>query len=107
MQEIVADARRKLAPGPWAYLAGATETETMMRRNRQSLDAIAFRPRVLIDVSRVDSRSTFMGQPVRLPMMLAPVGVMESFVEGGVAAAIGAAQFGVPQILLAIREAYI
>ena len=31
MQEIVADARRKLAPGPWAYLAVATETETTMR----------------------------------------------------------------------------
>ena len=56
LQEIVAAARRNLAPGPWAYLAGATESETTMRRNRQSLDAIAFRPRVLNDVSHVDSQ---------------------------------------------------
>ena len=105
LQEIVAAARRNLAPGPWAYLAGATESETTMRRNRQSLDAIAFRPRVLNDVSHVDSRSTFMGQAVRLPVMLAPVGGMESFVDGGAAAAaIGAAQFGVAQMLSSVCQ---
>ena len=85
LQEIVAAARRNLAPGPWNYLAGATETETTMRRNRQALDSIAFRPRVLNDVSKVDSRATFLGKPVRLPVMLAPVGGMESFAEGGYA----------------------
>ena len=105
LQEIVAAARRNLAPGPWAYLAGATESETTMRRNRQSLDALAFRPRVLNDVSRVDSRATFMGQPVRLPVMLAPVGGMESFVEGGAAAAAeGAAAFGIPQMLSSVCQ---
>ena len=35
--------------------------------NRQSLVAIAVRPRVLNDVSRVDSRSTFMDQSVYQP----------------------------------------
>ena len=103
LQEIVAAARRNLAPGPWAYLAGATETETTMRRNRQALDSIAFRPRVLNDVSRVDSSATFLGRKVRLPVMLAPVGGMESFAEGGAAdAARAAARFGVPQMLSSV-----
>ena len=105
LQEIVAAARRNLAPGPWNYLAGATETETTMRRNRQALDRIAFRPRVLNDVSKVDSRATFLGKPVRLPVMLAPVGGMESFAQGAAAdAARGAAEFGIPQMLSSVCQ---
>ncbi len=105
LHEIVAAARRSLAPGPWAYLAGGTETETTLRRNRLALDSIAFRPRVLNDVSRLSAHGSFFGAPVRLPVMLAPVGGMESFVGGGAAdAARGAAQFGVPQMLSSVCQ---
>ena len=105
LQEIVFAARRNLAPGPWNYLIGATETETTQRRNRQALDSIAFRPRVLNDVSKVDSRASFLGQSVRLPVMLAPVGGMESFAEGAAAAAAkGAAEFGIPQMLSSVCQ---
>jgi glycolate oxidase len=103
LQEIVAAARRNLAPGPWSYLIGGAETETTVRRNRQALDSIAFRPRVLRDVSRIDSSATLLGQPVRLPVLLAPIGGLEALVEGGAAAAArGAAQFGVPQMLSSV-----
>jgi glycolate oxidase len=103
LQEIVTAARRNLAPGPWGYLIGGAETETTVRRNRQALDTIAFRPRVLRDVSSVDSGASFLGRKVRLPVMLAPVGGMESFVEGGAAAAArAAAEFGVPQMLSSV-----
>jgi glycolate oxidase len=103
LHEIVAAARRNLAPGPWNYLIGATETETTMRRNRQALDSIAFRPRVLNDVSSVDTSATFLGRKVRLPVMLAPVGGMESFTPGAAAdAARGAGQFGIPQMLSSV-----
>src|SRR3954471_12120991 len=96
LQEIVFAARKNLAPGPWNYLIGATETETTMRRNRQALDSIAFRPRVLNDVSAVDTSAMFLGRKVRLPVMLAPVGGMESFTAGGAADAARAAhQFGI------------
>jgi len=103
LHEIVAAARARLAPGPWSYLIGGTETETTVRRNRLALDSIAFRPRVLRDVSVLDSRASFLGQPVRLPVLLAPVGGMESFVpEGAAAAARAASQFGVPQMLSSV-----
>jgi glycolate oxidase len=105
LHEIVAAARANLAPGPWGYLVGGTETETTVRRNRQALDAIAFRPRVLRDVSSVDAGATFLGSRVRLPVMLAPVGGLESFVaEGAAAAALGAAQFGVPMMLSSVCQ---
>src|SRR6266850_8610748 len=77
LHEIARAARRNLADGPWDYMVGGTETETTLRRNRAAIDAIAFRPRVLRDTSKVDSTSTFMGRPVRLPVMLAPVGSVE------------------------------
>jgi len=51
LQEVVAAARANLAPGPWSYLVGGAETETTVRRNRQALDSLAFRPRVLVYAS--------------------------------------------------------
>src|SRR5262252_8488047 len=103
LQEIVAAARRNLAPGPWSYLVGGAETETTVRRNRQALDSIAFRPRVLRDMSRIDASGTFFSARTRLPLFLAPIGGLESIVEGGAAAAArAAAQFGVPQMLSSV-----
>jgi glycolate oxidase len=103
LHEIVAAARASLPPGPWAYLIGGAETETTLRRNRQALDALAFRPRVLRDMRRVDAGASCLGRRVRLPVLLAPVGGLESFVEGGAAAAArGAAQFGIPQMLSSV-----
>ena len=105
LQEIVAAARSNLAPGPWSYLIGGAETETTVRRNRHALDSIAFRPRVLRDVSRIDSSSVFLGNKVRLPVMLAPIGGLESIVpEGAAAAARASAQFGVPQMLSSVCQ---
>lgn len=105
LQEIVAAARSSLAPGPWSYLIGGAETETTVRRNRLALDSIAFRPRVLRDVSRIDSSSVFLKQKTRLPVFLAPIGGLESIVEGGAAsAARAAAQFGVPQMLSSVCQ---
>ena len=103
LHEIAKAARLNLAPGPWDYLVGGAESETTLRRNRQALDALAFRPRVLRDVSRVDASAELLGQPLRLPVMLAPIGSIETFVAGGAAtAAQAAAQFGVGQMLSSV-----
>jgi len=103
LQEVYEAARRRLPPGPWAYLMGGAETETTVRRNRQAIDEIAFRPRVLRDVSRIASSAKFLGHAVRLPVMLAPIGGLESIVEGGAAAgARAAAEFGVPHMLSSV-----
>ena len=103
LHEIVQAARATLAPGPWDYLVGATETETTLRRNRLAIDSLAFRPRVLRDVSKVDATGTFLDKPVRIPVMLAPIGSIESFTPGGGATAAQASgEFGVPQMLSSV-----
>jgi len=105
LQEIVAAARASLAPGPWSYLVGGAETETTVRRNREALDSLAFRPRVLRDVSQIDSSGMFFGEKTRLPILLAPIGGLESFAEGGAAAAArAAAEFGIPQMLSSVCQ---
>ena len=103
LHEIVRAARNNLAPGPWDYLVGGAETETTLRRNRLALDSLGFRPRVLRDVSKVDTSSSFLGRPVRIPVMMAPIGSIESFSPGGGATVAEASGlFGAPQMLSSV-----
>jgi len=97
LHEFVKEAKGRLSPGNWDYLVGATETETTLLRNRAALDAIAFRPRVLRDVSTIDLTGRMLGKPIALPVMFAPVGGLENFdPEGGAPAARAAAAHGIP-----------
>jgi glycolate oxidase len=105
LHELVKAAKLKLNANIWDYLVGATETETCMQRNRAALDALAFRPRVLRDVSKVDSSSDFLGRKIRLPVLLCPVGSLESFEAGGAASAgRAAATFGVPIMVSSVTQ---
>ena len=105
LHELVAKARANLNQNAWDYIVGGTETETTLRRNRMALDEIAFRPRVLRDVSKVDASVQVMGHKLRLPVMLAPVGALESFDPGaGGAVARGAGSFGAAHMLSSVSE---
>jgi isopentenyl diphosphate isomerase/L-lactate dehydrogenase-like FMN-dependent dehydrogenase len=83
LHEIVKAAKVRLNANIWDYLIGGTETETTLRRNRMELDSIAFKPRVLRDVSKIDPSSEIFGRRIRLPVICAPVGSLESFEPGG------------------------
>jgi isopentenyl diphosphate isomerase/L-lactate dehydrogenase-like FMN-dependent dehydrogenase len=105
LHELVKEARLKLNQFAWDYLIGGAETETTLRRNRQALDSIAFRPRVLVDVREIDKTHEFFGHRIRLPVALAPVGSLETFEPGGGATvARAAAQFGVPMIVSSVTQ---
>jgi glycolate oxidase len=94
-QEIIQAARRNLPQDVWDYLTGGAESETTMRRNRLGFDTLALRPRVLVNVSKVDTSTTFLGQKLRIPVMMAPIGSLQTITpEGGVAVAKAAAEFG-------------
>ena len=105
LHELVKKARQHLSLNDWDYIVGGTETETTLRRNRLALDTIAFRPRVLRDVSDVDPSTIFMGSPLRMPVVLAPVGSLELFTPGGGATAAKAAhESGVAHMLSSVAE---
>ena len=100
LHEIVEQAKRRLPDGVWNYLVGGAESETTLRRNRQALDSIAFRPRVLRDVSGVDCSTTLLGRRLRAPVLLAPIGSLQDLhPRGGAAVAEAAAEAGVSMML--------
>lgn len=97
--QIAKAAHLALDENAWDYLIGGSETETTFMRNRQSLDEIAFRPRVLNDVAEITTGAKFFGEDFRLPVFLAPIGSAEQLNEKGILpAAKAAAEFGVPLI---------
>jgi len=104
-QEIIMAARRNLTDNVWHYLTGGAESETTMRRNRFGLDSLAFRPCVLVDVSKVDASTTFLGHKLRIPVMLAPIGSLQSITaEGGVAVAKAAEEFGTVNFVSSVTQ---
>src|ERR1041384_4190394 len=74
LHEFLKVARFKLNRNNWDYIVGGTETETTLARNRQSLDQIAFKPRVLRNVQNVDCSTELFGRRIRIPVLIAPVG---------------------------------
>jgi isopentenyl diphosphate isomerase/L-lactate dehydrogenase-like FMN-dependent dehydrogenase len=105
LHEIVAKARANLNQNDWDYIVGGTETETTLRRNRMALDSMAFRPRVLRDVSKVDASTEVLGRKLRLPIVLCPVGSLESFHPGGAEPVVKAAgEFGVAHMLSSVCD---
>jgi isopentenyl diphosphate isomerase/L-lactate dehydrogenase-like FMN-dependent dehydrogenase len=83
LPEIRRAARRNMSPEVFDYASGGAETETTLRRNRRAMQHFVFRPRVLRDVSHVDTATTFLGMPLSLPVMIAPMGSTHLFHPDG------------------------
>ncbi|MGJ4939037.1 alpha-hydroxy acid oxidase [Bradyrhizobium sp. HKCCYLS1011] len=105
LHEFIPKARARLNQNAWDYIVGGSETETTLRRNRMALDEIAFRPRVLRDVARVNAAVELFGRSLRLPVMLAPVGALEIFdAEGAASVARGTGRYGAAHMLSSVSE---
>ena len=76
LPELRRAAQRNLPREVWDYVSGGAETETTLRRNKRAMSHYVFRPRVLRDVSQIDLSTTFLGMPLALPVMTAPMGSM-------------------------------
>jgi 4-hydroxymandelate oxidase len=70
--EYEAIARQKMEPGAFDYYAGGAEDERTLAANRWAFDQVFLRPRVLVDVSHVDSTSQLLGASLRAPILIAP-----------------------------------
>jgi isopentenyl diphosphate isomerase/L-lactate dehydrogenase-like FMN-dependent dehydrogenase len=105
IHEIVKAARNNMSNGVWDYLTGGADTETTLLRNRQGLESIAFRPRVLRDVRKIDLSGSLMGDKMRLPVTLAPMGSLDAMDPGGaVSVAKAAEEFGVTSFLSSVTR---
>ena len=81
--EIVRAAKAALEPTAWDYIVGGSETEMTLRRNREAIEGIAFRPRILRDVQTIDTSTKLLGTKLSIPYILAPVGSLQTITPAG------------------------
>ncbi len=85
-------AEKRIAPAVWARIQGGAADEITLRWNQEAWRNIRLRPRVLVDVSAVDTRVKLLGQELPFPILLAPTGAQGLIrPNGDLEAAAGAA----------------
>jgi L-lactate dehydrogenase (cytochrome) len=90
-------ARRKLPPFLFHYIDGGAYAEQTLRRNVEDWQAIALRQRVLQDMTSLSLETKLFDETLRLPLVLAPVGLTGMYARRGeVQAAKAAASRGLP-----------
>ncbi|WP_414573636.1 alpha-hydroxy acid oxidase [Nostoc sp. CCY 9925] len=81
------------------YSSGAWD-EITLRDNRTAFERIKLRPRILVDVSDRHLNTSILGQPLELPLLIAPMAFQcLAHPDGEVATALAAASAGVGTIL--------
>ena len=68
-------ARRKVPRAFFDYAEAGAYSQATLRSNREDLDRIKLRQRILVDVSQRDLATTIIGEPARFPIALAPIGL--------------------------------
>lgn len=82
------------------FVDGGAEDETTVRENRRAFGDLAFRPRVLVDVSARPQSVRVLGQDLDLPVLLGPTGLARMIDPAGeTAAAVAAAAFGTVSVV--------
>src|ERR1700704_2516912 len=67
---------RRVPKAFFDYADRGSYCEDTLRANRDDLQAIKFRQRILVDVSKRNLSTTILGEPASLPLILAPVGLL-------------------------------
>lgn len=75
LHEYEAAARELLSPMTWDYVNGGSGDEITLRANRSAFERWRFLPRVLRGLREVSTATTILGQPVSLPVLIAPSGM--------------------------------
>jgi len=90
--DFEAEAQARVSHGAWARISGAAADELTLRWNHEAYEHIRLKPRILVDVSKLDTRVTLFGQEFPFPILLAPTGGQRLIhPEGELAAVRGAA----------------
>ena len=75
IEDLRQQARRKVPRAFFDYAEAGSYSQETLRANREDLERIKLRQRVLVDVSQRDLTTTIIGEKVSLPLALAPIGL--------------------------------
>ena len=70
--ELEMKARELLPQTAYDYYASGANGELTLRENRVAYERITLLPRMLVDVSVRDMGTTALGEPVSMPILIAP-----------------------------------
>jgi isopentenyl diphosphate isomerase/L-lactate dehydrogenase-like FMN-dependent dehydrogenase len=99
-------AEEKLPAGAFGYFAGGAGDERTLRANVEAYGRYVLRPRVLVDVTEVTTRTTVLDTDVALPLLVAPTALQRmAHPDGEVATARAAAGAGTIMCLSTIATA--
>lgn len=97
---LEAEAKARMSPGAFAFVQGGADDEITAAENVAAWRALRLRPRVLRDISAIDTATTVLGTRVETPIMVAPSGRHKLFhAEGERATARGATAAGAVYIM--------
>jgi len=68
--------QRRVPKAFFDYADRGSYSEDTLRANHDDLQQIKFRQRILVDVSKRDLSTTILGEPAKMPLVLAPVGLL-------------------------------
>jgi len=101
-------AEERLESGAFGYFAGAANDEWTLRENRAAFTRWVLRPRVLVDVSEVNTGVSVLGTEISAPILVAPTAFQRmAHPDGETATARGAAAAGTIMCLSTIATATI
>ena len=90
-------ARKRVPRMFYDYVDGGSWTEYTYRANEEDFGKIEFRQRVAVDITERSTASTMVGQPVSMPVAIAPTGLAGmQHADGEILAARAAQKFGIP-----------
>ncbi|MET0547249.1 MAG: alpha-hydroxy acid oxidase [Caulobacterales bacterium] len=90
--DLRALAKRRLPKGVFDYVDGGADDELTLRRNVERFSAYELIPDCLVDVSKVDTKTTVMGAPIDTPIIFAPTAASRMFHVDGESAVAATAQ---------------
>src|SRR6185437_872150 len=76
-------ARKRLSQMAYDYIRSGGAGEITMRENRLAFERLALSPRVLVDVSEIDTRVSLFGVELESPILLAPIAYQRLFHREG------------------------
>ena len=81
LPEIRKHAKKVLPRDAWNFGDGGAETETSLRRNHRSLNRLAIRQDILVDIREIDLSTSLLDVPLSWPVAVAPMGGLVLFLS--------------------------
>jgi L-lactate dehydrogenase (cytochrome) len=97
IEDLRHTARRRVPRAFFDYAEGGSYAEQTLNANRTDLEGIKLRQRILVDVANRTTATTILGEPVSLPLALAPIGLCGmQHGDGEILACRAAQEAGIP-----------